>query len=176
MIWSFRNYIQGHIKEHLINGDFELESHINAKNPAHWTRCPLLCEAEPPIFCWDSNIHYSGNYSIGIEYHGTGIVWWQQTIRVRPGKVYRLTDMVKTVDLDGFAKTQVAFLNRMGGFFIPPDAMPHTKPRKGNTDWVSDTIEVSAFEEAVAADIRCSIIGKGKAWFDHISLEEIPWG
>ncbi len=176
IVWSFRNYIQGHIKEQLKNPDFEEKSHLDPENPAHWTPCPLLSEAEPSKFIWDSRVHNNGNYSLGLEYYGTGSIWWQQTIRIRPGKLYRLTDMVKTAGLEGFAKTQVAFLNRMGGFFLTPDLMPHTRPRKGTTDWSSDTIEVRSHEEARAADIRCSLLGEGKAWFDHISFEEVPWG
>lgn len=176
IVWGFRNYFQGHIKEQLRNGDFEQESQLDLGNPAHWTKCPLLCEGKPPQFFWDSIVRYSGKNSIGLEYYGTGSVWWQQTVRVRPGKLYRLTDMVKTIELDGFAQTHVAFLNNLGGFFTTPDLMPHTRPRKRNTDWMWDSIEIRSFGESTAADIRCSIIGKGKAWFDYVVFEEVPWG
>jgi hypothetical protein len=54
IVWSFRNYIQGHIKEHLKNPDFEEKSHLDPENPAHWTPCPLLSEAEPSKFIWDA--------------------------------------------------------------------------------------------------------------------------
>ena len=176
IVWAFRNYVQGHIQEHLKNGDFELEAYPGAGYPAHWAKCPLLCEGETPNLFWDSKLHFSENHSIGLEYYGTGSVWWQQTIRVTPGKLYRLTDTVKTVGVDGFAQTQVAFLDRMGGFFTPAELLPHTKPRKGDSDWNSDTIELRVLEEATAADIRCIVIGKGKAWFDSVSFEELPWG
>jgi hypothetical protein len=176
IVWGFRNYVQGHIQEHLKNGNFELEAYPGAGYPAHWAKCPLLCEGEPPNLFWDSKLHFSENHSIGLEYYGTGSVWWQQTIRVTPGKLYRLTDTVKTVGVDGFAQTQVAFLDRMGGFFTPAELLPHTKPRKGDSDWNSDTIELRVLEEATAADIRCIVIGKGKAWFDSVSFEELPWG
>ncbi len=33
-----------------------------------------------------------------------------------------------------------------------------------------------ALEQATAADIRCIVMGKGKAWFDSVSFEELPWG
>ena len=176
IVWGFRNYLQGHIQEHLKNGDFELEAYPGAGYPTAWAKCPLLCEGETPKLFWDSSTHFSGNHSIGIEYYGTGSVWWQQTIRVTPGKLYRLTDTVKTADLDGLAQTQVAFLDRMGGFLTPAELLPHTKVRKGDNEWSSDSIELRCLEEATAADIRCIIIGKGRAWFDNISFEELPWG
>ena len=176
VVWGFRNYVQGHIQEHLKNGDFELEANRGAGYPANWARCTLLCEGETPNLFWDSKIRFSGKHSVAVEYYGTGSVWWQQTIRITPGKLYKLTDTVKTVDLDGFAQTQVAFLDRMGGFFTYVDALPHTKPRKGNNEWNRDSIEIRAFDQATAADIRCIVMGKGKAWFDNVSFEELPWG
>jgi hypothetical protein len=176
IVWGFRNYVQGHIQEHLKNGDFALEAYPEAGYPANWAKCPLLCEGETPNLFWDSKLRFSGTHSIGMEYYGTGSVWWQQTIRITPGILYKLTDTVKTVGLDGFAQTQVAFLDRMGGFFTPAELLPHTKPRKGNNDWNTDSIEITAFDQATAADIRCIVMGKGKAWFDNVSFEELPWG
>jgi len=175
-IWAFRNYVQGHIHKDLKNGNFEVEAHPGAGNPADWTPCPLLSEGERPGLFWDSRIRFSGNHSIGVEYYGAGSVWWQQTIRVTPGRLYKVTDTVKTVDLDGIAQTQVAFLDRMGSFFTPAELLPHTEPRQGTSDWNTDSIEIRASDEATAADIRCIVIGKGKVWFDNVSFEELPWG
>lgn len=176
IIWEFRNYLQAHIKESLKNGSFELEAYSGAGYPAHWTKCPLLCESTSPNLFWDSDVHQSGSHSIGVEYHGTGSVWWQQTIRVTPAKLYRLTDVIKTVDLDGFAQTQVAFLDRMGGFLTHAELLKSTKPRKGTTDWDKDSSEIRSPDNATAADMRCMVIGKGKVWFDSVSFEELPWG
>jgi hypothetical protein len=64
----------------------------------------------------------------------------------------------------------------MGGFFTYVDSLPQTRPRKGNNDWNTDSIEIRAFDQATAADIRCIVMGKGKAWFDSVSFEELPWG
>lgn len=176
IIWGFRNYYQGHIKDRLKNGDFALEAYPGAGYPANWIKCTLISEGPAGKLFWDSKVYFRGNRSVGVEYYGTGSVWWQQTVRVTPGKLYRLTDTVKTSDLDGFAHTQVAFLDRMGGFFTFIYSLPGTKARKDTTDWNSDTLEVRAPKEATGADIRCVVIGKGGAWFDNISFEELPWG
>jgi len=176
IIWQFRNYLQGHIQEYLQNGDFEQEAYYGAGYPAYWTKCPLLCESKIPILYWDSKVCHSGTHSIGVEYNGPGSVWWQQTVRVSPGKLYKLTDWIKTSGLEGFAQTQVAFLDQWGGFLTHAELLPGTKPRKGNSDWNSDSIEIRAPEEATAADIRCMVIGKGKVWFDSLTFEEVPWG
>lgn len=176
VVWSFRNYVQGHIREDLENGGFELEAYPGAGYPAHWTKCPNLSQNSAYTLFWDSKVRFEGEYSVGVEYLGPGSVWWQQTIRVTPGKLYKLTDTVKTVDMDGFAQTQVAFLDRMGGFFTYVDSLPHTRPRKGNCNWNTDSVEVRAFGQATAADIRCIVMGKGKAWFDKVTFEELPWG
>ena len=176
IVWSFRNYYQGHIKDRLINGDFEREAYPNIGYPADWIKCTLLSEGPGCKLFWDSQIHFKGTHSVGIEYYGTGSVWWQQTVRVTPGGLYRLTDVVKTAELDGFAHTQVAFLDSMGGFFTYTSFLPGTKPRKGTTDWEQNALEVRAPKEATAADIRCFVLGRGKIWFDNISFEELPWG
>lgn len=175
ILWGFRNYYQGHIKDQFKNGDFELEAYPGARYPVNWTKCTLLSQG-PAKFLWDSEVYFKGTHSIGIEYYGTGSVWWQQTVRVTPGMLYRLTDTVKSSGLDGFAHTQVAFLDRMGGFFTEAYLLPGTKPRRGTTDWNSDTRDMRSPEETTAADIRCFVMGKGKTWFDNISFEELPWG
>ncbi len=90
--------------------------------------------------------------------------------------LYKFSDTVKTSNLNGFAHTQVAFLDKMGTFLTDPHSLPGTRGRKGTTDWDSDEIEIRAPEEATGADIRCFVVGKGKAWFDKVSLEELPWG
>lgn len=176
LIWEFRNYLQSHIKEHLKNGSFDIEAYPGAGYPADWTKCPLLCESETPNLFWDQALHSSGSHSIGVEYHGTGSAWWQQTIMITPGKLYRVSDVIKTVNLDGFVQTQVAFLDRMGGFLTHAELLPSTKPRKGTVDWESDSIEIRSPDGATAADIRCMVIGKGRAWFDNLSFVELPWG
>jgi len=176
IIWCFRNYYQGHIKDRLYNGDFEEEEYPGASEPSFWRKATLLSEGGEAKLFWDKEVFFKGKHSIGIEYYGTGSVWWQQTVRVTPGMLYRLSDAVKTENLDGFAHTQVAFLDRMGAFFTDVYSLPGTKPREGTADWSEDTLEIRAPKEATAADIRCVVIGKGKAWFDSISFEEMPWG
>ena len=175
IIWQFRNFYQGHIKERLRNNDFESESFPDAGYPAEWIKCNLLSQG-PAEFIWDSAHYLTGSHSLGLDYQGTGCVWWQQTVRVKPGTLYKLTDMVKTADLDGFAHTQLAFIDRMGGFFTNLFEAPTTKSRKGTTEWNQDSIEVKAPTEATGVDIRFFMMGKGKAWCDKISFEELPWG
>jgi hypothetical protein len=176
IIWGFRNYYQGHIKDHLYNSGFEQEAFPGAGEPAFWRKCTLLSEGSPGRLFWDSEISFEGSHSIGIEYHGTGSLWWQQTVRVTSGTLYKLSDTVKTSNLNGFAHTQVAFLDKMGTFLADPHSLPGTRARKGTTDWDSDKIEMRAPEKATGADIRFFVVGNGKAWFDKICLEELPWG
>jgi len=176
IVWFFRNFYRNNIKPSLLNGDFEEKDPSDKNSPLGWTKCYLLSESSPCKFSWEKNVSFKGSRSISIEYRGTGSCWWQQTVRVRPGGLYRLTDAIKTQNLDGFAQTQVAFLDSMGGFFIYVADLPGTKPRKGTSGWEEASLEIRAPREATAADIRCIVIGNGKAWFDDISFEELPWG
>jgi len=175
IVWGFRNYIQGHIRPYLENGNFEAEAYPGADLPAAWVRAPLLSEGGVNLF-WDSEVYLNGTHSIGIEYDKPGTVWWQQTVQVKKGKLYKLSDNIKTQNLEGFAHTQAAFLDEQGGFTADILSLPTTRARDGTTDWSFDAIEIHVPENATAIDVRCLVSGKGKAWFDEIVFEELPWG
>lgn len=175
IVWEFRNYVQDHIHGRIENNNFEAEAYHGAEVPAAWVKAPLLSEGGARLL-WDSEVHHNGTHSIAIEYDKRGTVWWQQTVQVKKGKLYRLVDRVKTANLHGFAHTQAAFLDDHGGFATDISKLPTTRGRRGSMDWDEDSIEIEAPPNATAVDIRCLVTGTGKAWFDEVVFEELPWG
>lgn len=181
IVWCFRNFYRTlPIFNQLRNSDFEIEALPKAEIPADWIKCVAQSEGGGKLI-WDSNIYFKGKHSIAIENDRHTAIWWQQTVQVIAGKKYQFLGHIKTYNLDGFAQIQLAFLDNLGGlihFLVPSicnfEYLPAGPLHKGTTSWVLDKIQAKAPAKATAVNIRCFLIGKGKAWFDDFYFTEIP--
>jgi len=176
IVWCFRNFYRLFpIPGRLENADLEEELYPESGLPLGWIPCNLESEGGGKL-TWDSNVSFKGKHSLKIEYDRNGMVWWQQSVRVSPGKTYRLSCWVKTQGFDsGFAQLQLAFVDQMGGFIDSVHHLPSGIAHRGIRDWTKDEFEARAPEIATSADIRCFVTGKGNVWFDDFSFFEIPW-
>ena len=174
IIWSFCNFYRTiPIQENLINGRFDqLDAGTGA--PISWLRCLLNAEGLPKFFV-DPSGGEDGRTSLVLENSGAGAVWWQQTVDVIPGKIYRVRGNIKCRETNGGVAIQVAFLDTYGGFIHEVKNLPGTKSVTGTTDWVSRDLEIEAPEDATAADIRLVLTGQGKAWFDDVNFDHPVW-
>lgn len=174
-VWLFRNFRRVRpIPPQMINPGFEEEAYPGAGYPLGWWTCNLISEASGRTF-WDSKVCRSGKRSAAIEYDRGGSIWWQQTVRVKGGRPYKLSAWIKTEGVEKFVQVQLAFVDEMGGFIQELRALPSSTPLKGTNEWSLSELEVRSPDTARAVDIRCLITGKGKAWFDDMELFEIPW-
>ncbi len=175
IIWSYRNYHRPlSLGPKLLNPGFEEEDPFLPGMPLAWMPCDLLSEGGG-AFLWDAEVRRSGVRSGGLEYDRKGTLWWQQTVQVRGGKVYRLSAFVKTEELEGYAQVQVAFLDKDTALLHDISALPGARPLKGTQDWTRTELEMETPDRATAADIRLLITGKGRAWFDDVEFFELPW-
>ncbi|MFQ6112446.1 MAG: PQQ-binding-like beta-propeller repeat protein, partial [Nitrospinota bacterium] len=175
IIWSYRNFHRpAPIGPKVLNPGFEEEDPLTPGVPLGWIPCNLLSEGGG-LFLWDAEIRHTGARSGGLVYDRKGTLWWQQTVQVRGGKVYRLSAFIKTDALDGYAQLQVAFIDKDTALLHDISALPGARPVKGTQEWTRTDLEMEAPARATAADIRCLVTGRGRAWFDDIEFFEIPW-
>jgi hypothetical protein len=176
IVWCFRNFYRLFpIPGSLENADLEEELYPESGLPLGWIPCALESEGGGKL-TWNSSVSFKGKHSLKIEYDRDGMVWWQQSVRVSPGKTYRLSCWVKTQGFDsGFAQLQLAFVDQMGGFIESVHHLPSGIAHRSTKDWTRDEFEARAPGTATSADIRCFVTGKGTVWFDDFSFFEIPW-
>jgi hypothetical protein len=174
IVWSFSNFYRNiPVETFLINGRFDrLDTDTGA--PLGWLRCLLNAEGMPRFYV-DCSGGFEGRTSLALENSGKGAVWWQQTVDVTPGGLYRLSANMKCKETGGGAAIQVAFVDTYGGFVHEVKNLPGTKSVTGTTEWVSRDLEIEVPREATAADIRLVLIGQGTAWFDDITFDHLVW-
>ena len=173
IVWSFRNFYRPEpIPDKLKNPDFEEEAFPGANFPADWYTCDLVSEGGAN-FCWDSETSHSGNHCIGVEYSNPGAVWWQHIVGVMPDNDYRVSGYIKTDELDGFCQIQLSFLDEEGCSLHTLRELPGGKQFQGTTDWEKDIFVCRSHPKATAVELRLMVVGKGKVWFDDMSLERI---
>jgi len=162
-VWEFRNFTRpSPIHEKL--GNCKFEELDDAGTPAGWNLCKRLSEGGGELI-WTENA--AGKRCPGLAYDRRGGLVLQQTRNVEPGKNYRVSGLLKTEDLDGFACLQIAFLDERFGMFCDGSDTPKSALFDGTTPWSREIFAASAPEGAVAADLRLFISGAGKVFVDE---------
>lgn len=161
--WYFRNFVRPTpINEKALNSKFE--EWDDDGTPAHWYVCTRLSEGGGE-FAPTTNA--AGKKCPGLRYDRDGGIWLQQTRAVEPGKTYRVSGLVSTEELDGFACLQVAFVDDKGGMFCDAADNPRSDLFSGDTPWSREIFSATAPEGAVAADLRLFLTGRGRAYVDE---------
>lgn len=169
VVWQFRNAPKPKYTAKL-NGGFERDENKDSW-PDNWIRGNLLAEGSG-TFGWDENVFKDGYRSAQIGYDGTGIIFWHQYYPVKPGQKYDLIGLIKSQNLDGYARFEVTFVDELGG---QVGIAAQTPNHQGTTKWTRYETIFTPPKKAVAADIRCLVEGTGTAWFDEISLKPVDW-
>ena len=162
-VWEFRNFTRpSPIHEKLENSKFEA---VDADgSPSHWTLCKRLSEGGGELV-WTENA--AGKRCPGLAYDRRGGLVLQQTRRVEPDRAYRVSGLIKTEDLDGFACLQIAFLDERFGMFCDGSDTPKSALFEGTTAWSREIFSARAPAGAVAADLRLFVTGTGKVFVDE---------
>lgn len=164
IVWNFRNNTFPYqIVEKLVNCKFEQIDENGT--PLGWNVCTRLSEGRGELV-WTENA--VGKRCPGLAYDREGGLWLQQTRTVVPGKTYRVSGLLKTESLDGFACVQVAFRDEFGGMMCDGADNPKSDPFNGDSPWAREIFSAPAPEGAVAADIRLFITGSGKVFIDEL--------
>jgi hypothetical protein len=165
VVWRFHNY-PGRpypVREKLANCRFEQVD--DDGRPAGWVLCTRLGEGGGRL-AWTQNA--AAKRCPGIEYDRRGGVWLQQTRTVTGGKTYRVSGLLSTEDLDGFACVQIAFCDAQGAMFCDAADNPRSDLFSGTTPWSREIFAATAPPKAVAADIRFFVTGSGRAFVDEL--------
>jgi hypothetical protein len=162
-IWEFRNYARPTpIHEKPVNCKFEEIG--DDDTPVGWHVCKRLSEGGGELV-WTTNA--SGKRCPGLAYDRAGGLVLQQTRAVVPGKNYRVSGLLKSEELDGFACLQIAFLDERYGMFCDGSDTPKSALFEGTTPWSREIFAARAPDGAVAADLRLFITGNGRAFVDE---------
>lgn len=164
IVWEFRNASMPNY------GGFERDKDKDGW-PDNWLRGNLLAEGRG-TFSWDENVFKDGHHSARIDYDGMGMIFWHQYYPVKPGQKYDLIGLIKSQDLEGYARFEVIFVDELGG---QVGVTARTPDHNGTTKWTRYETIFTPPEKAVAADIWCLIEGNGTAWFDELSLKQVGW-
>ncbi len=150
----------------ILNHDFETPVDFN--NPQSPWRIQAFIP-EDAIVLWGANIgrNNSGGVSIEAPNDALNDISVAQTIRVVPGKTYRLSTWVKTENVHGEYGANICLL---GAF------ERSAPPVVGTTDWQKISFEFTAPSSGVV-DIAVRLgfysgVATGKAYFDDVRIEE----
>ncbi|MFO7900056.1 MAG: PQQ-binding-like beta-propeller repeat protein [Planctomycetota bacterium] len=162
IVWQFRNYTRPTpINEKILNATFE---EWDDGTPSHWHVCRRLSEGGGEFV---TTTNAAGKKCPGLRYDRDGGLWLQQTRAVEPGKTYRVSGLVSTEGLDGFACLQIAFVDEKGGMFGDAADNPRSDLFSGDTPWSREIFSATAPDRAVAADLRLFLTGIGEAYVDE---------
>lgn len=169
IVWQFRNAPKPGYKG-VFYGGFERDKDKDGW-PDNWFKGDLLAEGQGNLN-WDENVFKDGHHSGQIDYDGTGMIFWHQYYPVKPGQKYDLIGLIKSQDLEGYARFEVIFVDELGG---QVGITARTPDHKGTTRWTRYETIFTPPKKAVAADIWCLVEGKGTVWFDELSLKPVGW-
>lgn len=169
IVWQFRNVPQEKYTTDFFGG-FERDKDKD-NWPDNWIRGNLLAEGKG-TFSWDENVFKDGHHSAKIDYDGEGMIFWHNYYPVKPGQKYDLIGLIKSQDLEGYARFEVIFLDELGG---QVGITARTPDHQGTTRWTRYETIFTPPKKAVAANIWCLVEGKGTAWFDELSLKPVGW-
>jgi hypothetical protein len=164
VVWRFRNYTRRFpVNPRLLNTKFtEVDA---AGRPLEWVVARRLSEGGGELV-WTTNA--AGKRCPGLAYDRDGGLALQQTRAVAPGKSYRVSGLVRTEALDGFACLQLAFLDAQDGAVCDAADGPKSALFTGTTAWSREIFAATAPPNAVAADVRLFITGRGQAFVDEL--------
>ena len=163
-VWSFRNYKRlTPINPKILNAKFEEVDEDGA--PKGWTLVRRLAEGGGELV-WAENA--AGKRCPGLAYDREGGLYLQQTREVVPGKNYRVSALVSTEKLEGFACAQISFIDDKGAVFVDASETPRSSLFEGDTPWSREIFAAQAPEGAVAADVRVFVTGRGRVYVDEL--------
>lgn len=165
IVWFFRNYRNlNPIYPRIKNGSLKERGRNNL--PLYWTFNNRFADGGGKVI-WDE----SGSKPCpGLEYDRPGALYLQQFVAVKPGRIYKMAGKIKTRDMteDSIAYLQMAFVDEYGGLIQDTAEAPKGELFVGTNDWVEDSFEARAPEEARAVELRLVITSKGKVWAKDI--------
>lgn len=130
--------------------------------------------AEPYVML-DGQVTHSGRQSLSVSADEPSDVAFGQELQLKPGCWYRLTGWVRTKDLDprGAPTCGTFQVQQPGGTGIIASGRNHS----GTQDWVREEVYFTPPSDG-RTRIAVFFVGYGKgtgtAWFDDLSLEEVP--
>lgn len=169
IVWEFRNVSDLEVGKKFY-GSFEKDRDGDGW-PDGWIKGELLAEGKGSI-TWDNSVFKDGKRSGRIDARGEGMFFWHQYYQVKPGRTYRLISHVRTQELEGFARFEVIFLDKLGG---QVGVTARTPDVFGTSGWERHDALFTPPKEAVAADIWALVEGNGTAWFDEIIVQQVGW-
>lgn len=103
-----------------------------------------------------------------------GITQVSQTIPFNPGKYkkYKLKLFVRTEIRNGYADAWVKVTDAKGGFIFQ-NSIPE-RLATGKTLWQQYAVDFYGTADVASLEVGVRITGKGKAWFDDVTIEELP--
>lgn len=164
IVGSFRNYTRPYpVNDKILNTKFTELDESGAF--AHWVLARRFSEGGGELI-WCENA--SGKRCPGLAYDRDGALYLQQTRAVTPGKSYRVSGLIATEGVEGFACLQLAFLDRMNGLLCDVAETPKSEPFKGTIPWSRVIFDARAPADAVAAEVRLFITGRGRVYVDEL--------
>ncbi len=168
VIWLFRNYRNPNkINSKLTNGFFKTRSEDG--NPEDWILFNRFAEGGGKLI-WKED--EKPRPCPGLEFDRPGALCLQQIVAVKPGKLYKMAGKIKTEGLlpGSFAYLQLAFLDSFGALVEDASRAPKGTLFTGDKDWIEDSFDAIAPENATAVEVRVVICGKGRVWAKNIML------
>ncbi len=168
--WVFRNYRPALVVQpRLTNGFFKRRD--KRDEPEGWVLLTRTSEGGGKII-WSEG--EQGKTCVGMEYDRSAMLCLFQLVAVKPGQTYRLGATFKAEGLEegAIACLQFAFRDRYGGLFEDVLDSPKGTLYEGSTDWVEDSVEALAPEEATAVEIRILMTGRGRVWIRQVMMIE----
>lgn len=103
-----------------------------------------------------------------------GLAKCVQVLPFHPGKYkyYKLKVFIRTETRQGFASAWVKLMDKKGAFIFR-DGIPDSVIT-GKTRWREYEILFHTTADVDSMEIGMSLRGKGKAWFDDVSIEALP--
>ena len=146
-----------------------------AVDPWQPETCPVFelpCDGNGTV-AWCDDIAHSGSRSMRIRQTETGRLQMfpgGSVCRVRPHTLYRLSAWVKTQEVAGKARIELA------GYAYSYDNISHMSTSCdlcGDTDWSHLEVELNSKDQAYLMPYLV-LEGAGTAWFDDMSLQSVP--
>ncbi|MBW2146027.1 MAG: hypothetical protein JRG73_12535 [Deltaproteobacteria bacterium] len=144
----------------MTNGHFEMGED---GKPKYWKR------VGDALFKWDDTQSVTPTHSglIELTKENSQGAYWELVVDVDPEEDYRFSGVVKCENLAGKAQVVFVFLDQNGEEIAEPIIkLPEVT---GTEEWKKGLTEEETPAEAYFVSIRCTIIGKGKAWFDNVA-------
>ena len=151
------------------NPGFEESSDRYQGQPAGWKL--NAWQPEAGRFVRDGANAHSGRASAAIQFPGSNVGYWGQSVRVKHRTQYSLSGWIRTRNIpegEVGASVSVQFENKWPLF---------SRVITGNTDWTQVTLDFET-PDIIAVEVQAKIGASGaetsgNAWFDDLVMEEI---